>query len=242
MAPAEFVTARNALAKALKADGHRDEAAAVAALRRPTVPDWALNSVALQEPDVVADAVDAAEHLRSVQAAALGDPSAAPDLREAMAQARQAAGSPAQGGRGRAAAGRPAGRGHERPHVEAERDDGAPGPALPAPGRPAGDRGRRRARSVQRRAGGPVDVGRSGAAPAEPRPDRAAHPPRPPGRPPPRSRPRRRSSASTSGPSGRRGGRPSCWSDGGPRPPNDSRRPTPSSTRPRRPCTTPRPR
>ena len=93
MAPAEFVAARNALAKALKADGHRDEAAAVAALRRPTVPDWALNSVALQEPDVVADAVDAAEHLRSVQAAALGDPSAAPDLRDAMAQARQAAGA-----------------------------------------------------------------------------------------------------------------------------------------------------
>jgi hypothetical protein len=93
MAPAEFVAARNALAKALKADGHRDEAVAVAALRRPTVPDWALNSVALQDPDVVADAVDAAEHLRSVQAAALGDPSAAPDLREAMAQARQAAGA-----------------------------------------------------------------------------------------------------------------------------------------------------
>ena len=85
--------ARNALAKALKADGHRDEAAAVAALRRPTVPDWALNSVALQDPDVVADAVDAAEHLRSVQAAALGDPSAAPDLRDAMAQVRQAAGA-----------------------------------------------------------------------------------------------------------------------------------------------------
>ena len=93
MEPTEFVAARNALAKKLKADGHRDEAAAVAALRRPTVPDWALNSVALQEPDVVADALDAAEHLRSVQAAALGDPSAAPDLRDAMAQARQAAGA-----------------------------------------------------------------------------------------------------------------------------------------------------
>ena len=93
IAPADFVAARNALAKALKADGHRDEAAAVAALRRPTVPDWALNSVALQEPDVVADAVDAAEHLRSVQAAALGDASAAPDLRDAMAHARQAAGA-----------------------------------------------------------------------------------------------------------------------------------------------------
>ena len=92
MAPAEFVAARNALAKALKAGGHRDEAAAIASLRRPTVPDWALNCVALQEPDVVAHAVDAAGHLRSVQAAALGDPSAAPDLRDAMAQARQASG------------------------------------------------------------------------------------------------------------------------------------------------------
>jgi hypothetical protein len=93
MAPAEFVAARNALAKALKADGHRDQAAAIASLRRPTVPDWALNCVALQEPDVVADAVDAAEHVRAVQAAALGDPSAAPDLRDAMAQARQASGA-----------------------------------------------------------------------------------------------------------------------------------------------------
>jgi hypothetical protein len=93
MAPTEFVAARNALARALKAEGHREEASAVAALRRPTVPDWALNSVALQAPDVVADVVDAAEQLRSVQAAALGDPAAAPDLRDAMAQARQAAGA-----------------------------------------------------------------------------------------------------------------------------------------------------
>ena len=110
MPPTEFVAARNALAKALRADGHRDEAAAVAALRRPTVPDWALNAVALGEPDVVADAVDAAEHLRSVQAAALGDPSAAPDLRDAMAQARQAAGTLRKAAEGvLRQAGRPAG-------------------------------------------------------------------------------------------------------------------------------------
>ena len=38
-----------------------------------------------------------------------------------------------------------------------------PGLLSHLPGRPAGDRGGRRARSVQRRAGGPVDVGRSGA-------------------------------------------------------------------------------
>jgi hypothetical protein len=110
MAPAEFVAARNALVKALKADGHREEAAAIAALRRPTVPDWALNSVALQEPDVVADAVDAAEQLRSVQAAALGDPAAASDLRDSMAQARQAAGALRKAAEGvLRRAGRPAG-------------------------------------------------------------------------------------------------------------------------------------
>jgi hypothetical protein len=110
MAPAEFVAARNALVKALKADGHREEAAAIAALRRPTVPDWALNSVALQEPDVVADAVDAAEQLRSVQAAALGDPAAASDLRDSMAQVRQAAGALRKAAEGLLRrAGRPAG-------------------------------------------------------------------------------------------------------------------------------------
>jgi len=91
--PTEFVAARNALAKSLKAAGQKEEAAAVAALRRPSVPDWALNTVALQAPDVVADAVVAAEELRAVQAAALGDAGGATDLREAMATTRQAAGA-----------------------------------------------------------------------------------------------------------------------------------------------------
>jgi hypothetical protein len=91
--PAEFVAARNALAKSLKAAGQKEEAAAVAALRRPSAPDWALNTVALRDPDVVADAVAAAEELRAVQAAALGDAGAAADLREAMATTRQAAGA-----------------------------------------------------------------------------------------------------------------------------------------------------
>jgi hypothetical protein len=41
--PAEFVAARNALAKRLKASGDVDQAAAIVKLRRPGVSDWALN-------------------------------------------------------------------------------------------------------------------------------------------------------------------------------------------------------
>ena len=42
---AEFVPARNALAKDLKAAGKRDEAAEVAKLAKPTVSAWAANQV-----------------------------------------------------------------------------------------------------------------------------------------------------------------------------------------------------
>jgi hypothetical protein len=108
--PAAFVAARNALAKALRAEGRKEDAAAVAALRRPTVPDWALNSVAVREPDVVEAAVAAADHLREVQAAALGDPSTADDLRDAMAHTRQAAAGLRKAAEGvLRAAGRPSG-------------------------------------------------------------------------------------------------------------------------------------
>ena len=243
MGPAEFVAARNALAKKLKADGHRDEAAAVAALRRPTVPDWALNSVALQEPDVVADA------RRRGGAPAVGPGRGA---RGSVGGARpprcDGAGSPgrrgaAQGGRGRAAAGWPAGRRHERPHDEAERDDGAPGPALPAAGRPAGHRGGGGARSLQRRAGDALVAVRGRCTvrprrgPAEPR-TRPSDPEAGDAQATPtEGRARRRAGRATGA-----DGRPRRWSDAAPRPPNESRRPTPSSTRRSPPCTTPRPR
>jgi hypothetical protein len=44
--PDEFVAARDALAKALKAEGEKDAAAEVKALRRPTTAAWAVNQVA----------------------------------------------------------------------------------------------------------------------------------------------------------------------------------------------------
>ena len=71
VAPEEFVARRNALAKALRAGGHKDEAAAVAALRRPSPSDWALNVVAHRHPDEVGALIDAAAELRRIQAGAI---------------------------------------------------------------------------------------------------------------------------------------------------------------------------
>lgn len=74
--PEEFVAARNALAKQLKAAGDKDTAAAVAKLRRPPVSAWALNQVARSRPDEIEALMTAAADL----AGALADPAGA-DLR-----------------------------------------------------------------------------------------------------------------------------------------------------------------
>ncbi len=65
--PGEFVAARDALVRDLRAGGDRATAAAVKALRRPTVAAWALNQVARAEPDVVTTVLEAAEALRHAQ-------------------------------------------------------------------------------------------------------------------------------------------------------------------------------
>jgi hypothetical protein len=86
--PEEFVAARNALAKALRADGQRDLARQVAALRRPTVAEWALNMVAHDHPDDVSALLAAAEHLRAVQAGTVEGHGG--DLRSALTALREA--------------------------------------------------------------------------------------------------------------------------------------------------------
>jgi hypothetical protein len=87
--PPEFVTARNALAKQLRADKQRDTAALVAKLRRPGWVDWALNAAAADEPDLVGDFADAAEVLREAQAASI-EGRDGPDLRGALRAQRDA--------------------------------------------------------------------------------------------------------------------------------------------------------
>ena len=69
--PPEFVAERNARAKALRAEGRREEAALVAIIRRPSWTDWALNRAAHEHPESVAAFAAAAEAMREAQAAAV---------------------------------------------------------------------------------------------------------------------------------------------------------------------------
>jgi hypothetical protein len=69
--PSEFVARRDALAKQLRGAGEKDAAAAVKALRRPSVSVWALNSAARSDPHVVRTFVDTVAEARTAQADAL---------------------------------------------------------------------------------------------------------------------------------------------------------------------------
>ena len=90
--PPEFVAARNELVKALRKERRRDEATTLAALRRPTWEDWALNAVATSEPGATAAFVDAAAHVRDAQTAAV-EGRAGPDVRGALRELREASGA-----------------------------------------------------------------------------------------------------------------------------------------------------
>ena len=46
----EFVPARDALAKRARAEGRREDAAAIAALRKPSVAAWAANQAIRSQP------------------------------------------------------------------------------------------------------------------------------------------------------------------------------------------------
>ncbi len=69
--PPEFVAERNRIAKALKADGEKDLAAAVSAVRRPGLSDWALDVAAAEHPDEIAELVEAANEVIDAQEAAM---------------------------------------------------------------------------------------------------------------------------------------------------------------------------
>jgi len=81
--PDEFVAARNALVKQLKAEGERDQAAEVGSMRRPAWVDWALNVTAAEHPADVERFADAAEAMRDAQRSAVTG-RAGVDLRTAM--------------------------------------------------------------------------------------------------------------------------------------------------------------
>ena len=86
--PDQFTAARNALAKQLRTDGDKAEAALVAKLRRPPATAWALNRVVRERPGVVDAVLDAGADLRVATESALeGDASR---LRTAQAWERRA--------------------------------------------------------------------------------------------------------------------------------------------------------
>ena len=80
----DFVAERKQVAKELRDAGEREAAAEVAKLPKPTPPAWALNRLAREDPDAVAEWLDAAAALREASA----NPGAG--LREAMAEHRDA--------------------------------------------------------------------------------------------------------------------------------------------------------
>jgi hypothetical protein len=67
LAPGEFTGARDERAKALRKEGHRDDADAVKALRKPTVAAWALNQLARGRPKELGRLLAAGENLRAAQ-------------------------------------------------------------------------------------------------------------------------------------------------------------------------------
>ena len=88
--PAEFTAARNDLVKRLKAAGQSEAADDVGALRKPTVPVWAVNQLAREEPKAVAALLSAGGKLRSAQEAALGGNAEGDLVRQATAAERDA--------------------------------------------------------------------------------------------------------------------------------------------------------
>jgi hypothetical protein len=87
----QFVATRDQLARRLRAAGDRATARKVAALRRPSVSAWAANQLAHAAPNAVAELLDAGAALRQAQqAAVVGQPGAARQLRAATAHLRAA--------------------------------------------------------------------------------------------------------------------------------------------------------
>lgn len=86
---AEFVAARDDLARRLKDDGHGSEASHVKALRRPTLAAWAVNQVVRRDPNTWEAVTTAGEAARRAQRRALSGV-ADSGLREAGASRRRA--------------------------------------------------------------------------------------------------------------------------------------------------------
>ena len=84
-----FTAERDALVKALKADGDKDAAAEVKRLAKPTQAAWAVNAAIREDPQAAQALVEAARTLADAQQELLGGGDASA-LRAAATQAREA--------------------------------------------------------------------------------------------------------------------------------------------------------
>jgi hypothetical protein len=85
-----FVVERGALAKALRADGKRDEAAEAAKLRKPSVAAWAVNQLVRTQSRGVKALFKAGDQLQRAQADLLAGKGDAGKLRAAAEREREA--------------------------------------------------------------------------------------------------------------------------------------------------------
>lgn len=89
--PEGFIAARDELVRRLRDDDRPRDAAAVKAMRKPTVVTWVLNQLATADPDGVAALLSAGADVRAVQRAALSSSKeAGTRLRTATAARRSA--------------------------------------------------------------------------------------------------------------------------------------------------------
>jgi hypothetical protein len=95
-----FIPERTALARALRADKQRDEAAAVAALRKPSVAAWAVNQLVRSQGAGVKDLFAAGDALRGAQADLLAGRGDGRSLRAAGERERAAVDELVQAARG----------------------------------------------------------------------------------------------------------------------------------------------
>ena len=85
-----FIPERGALAKALRGEKRRDEAAAVAALRKPSVAAWAVNQLVRSQSTSVEELFGAGDALRDAQARLLAGTGDGRALRAANERERAA--------------------------------------------------------------------------------------------------------------------------------------------------------
>src|SRR5437763_4336427 len=69
--PDRFIAERDALVRALRSDGQREEAAAVARLRKPSVAAWAVNQLARTQARAMTHLFAAGDELREIQSEVL---------------------------------------------------------------------------------------------------------------------------------------------------------------------------